>query len=275
MGLLSMTLWRKTAPRTSKERHITVGVNNQNSMVWATPGDGIIRPTEKPNQYTNESFVSLVHEDNTALGYMMSSRFPTPTTITLMSGIPSSWVRYNTLSSDEELIESSINFLLPSTSIGEIDGSERLWVPKRKQSQRLRHIAPFAHMKVSPQGIQSKGTPESIIKLLSSVVAGVYMIVEKSTVSSITKKLNFSISTSRKTKMNTAYDIVSRRNRVAESCLIASYAEPSTTTALRLFYLYEVLGVERTHRLCDRVYYSLYEDQLFSIEEIMSTISQQ
>lgn len=239
--------------------------------VWVTPSDGVIEKIDDTH-YSNSNFVSMIHSDTSSLGYMMSSQFPTPTSITLRGDIPPSWVQWHIPTmSDDDIADSVIQRLSSMNDIPEIPGNERLWIPKKKQSQRIRHIAPMAFFSVTSRGIISQGIPPSVIDALASIVAGVYMIVERATIASIKSKQKTTVSPSRKTKITTAYDIISSRHHVATSSLISVYAEPSTTTAMRLFYVSCVLGVERTHKICDMVYYTVCEEQLFSIEETMST----
>lgn len=237
--------------------------------VWINSSDGVVRKTED-RCYNNNSFVDMIHQDKTALGYMMSMRYPTSTTTRLLGdGIPPSWSQWDIPELSASEIISDVSNQLSSWDIEEIDGMQRLWVPRKEQSQRLRAISRFAGFSVTPRGIVSCGVPQGLIDCITQVVAGVYAIIERNTIASIRSKNKTSVSSARVKKMNTCFDIVSRRDRVAEAVIISSYSEPSATTALRLFYLYDVLGKDLAHHICDGVYYGLFEDQLYSIEESM------
>ena len=241
--------------------------------VWINPSDGVVRKKNE-SQFNNLRFVSMIHDDKTALGYMMSMRYPASTNITLKGDIPNSWEQWDVPEiSVCDIIDKCCKELEGLLSIGEIDGSQRLWIPRKEQSQRMRHIVPYAGFSISPRGINPVGAPKDVIECITQVVAGVYAIVEKNTVASIKNKEKKRLASVRVKKMNTCFDIISRRQNVAEASIISSYSEPSSTTALRLFYLYDVLGKELTHYICDSIYYSLYEDQLHSVEESLYILS--
>lgn len=237
--------------------------------VWINPSDGVVRRGQD-GTYNNERFVQMIHDDKTALGYMMSMRYPTSTKTQLRGDIPDFWSQWDVLDMDtNEIVQACCKDLEGLASLNEIKGSERLWVPRKEQSQRMRHIALHAGFSVTTHGIISKGAPNTLLDCISQVVAGVYAIIEKNTVASIRDKNKTSVSPARLKKMNACFDIVSRRDRVAEVGIISSYAEPASTTVLRLFYLYDILGREATHKICDAIYYGMFEDQLFSVEESM------
>lgn len=240
--------------------------------VWINPSDGVIRKKDE-STYDNSRFVSMIHEDKTALGYMMSMRYPAATTTVLQGDIPSFWSQWDIPKIDsQDIIDKCCTQLDGLSSLGEIEGSERLWIPRKEQSKRMRHIASYAGFSISVKGINSLGCPENIIDCISQVVAGIYAIIEKTTIASIRSKDKKSVAPTRMKKMNACFDILTRRENIAEISIISSYSEPSATTALRLFYLYDVLGKELTHDICDAVYYTVCEEQLYSIEESMNII---
>lgn len=241
--------------------------NAECNTIWINPSDGVVRK-DSDGTYNNKRFVQMIHEDKTALGYMMSMRYPTTTTTRLNGDIPDFWSQWDIPDVDTgDIIQQCCDKVEGLKSIGEIQGSERLWIPRKEQSRRMRHIALYAGFSVTTHGIISKGAPDTLIDCIAQIVAGAYAIVEKNTVASIRDRSKTSVSPARMKKMNACFDIVSRRDRVAEVGIISSYAEPSSTTVLRLFYLYDILGRERTHEICDSVYYGMFEDQLYSIEE--------
>lgn len=243
--------------------------NETCNTVWINPSDGVVRK-DSDGSYNNRRFVKMIHEDKTALGYMMSMRYPTETTTRLKGDIPDFWSPWDIPDlATSDIIQQCCDKIDGLKSIGEIDGSERLWIPRKEQSKRMRHIALYSGFSVTTHGIISKGAPDTLIDCISQVVAGVYAIVEKNTVASIRDKNKTSVSPARMKKMNACFDIVSRRDRVAEVGIISSYAEPSSTTVLRLFYLYDILGRDTTHEICDSIYYDMFEEQLYSIEESM------
>lgn len=240
--------------------------------VWINPSDGVVRKKDE-STYDNSRFVSMIHEDKTALGYMMSMRYPAATTTVLQGEIPSFWSQWDIPEIDsQDIIDQCCTKLDGLSSLEEIKGSERLWVPRKEQSKRMRHIASYAGFSVSVKGITSLGSPQSVVDCITQVVAGIYAIIEKTTIASIRSKDKKSVAPTRMKKMNACFDILTRRENIAEISIISSYSEPSSTTALRLFYLYDVLGKDLTHEICDSIYYAVCEEQLYSIEESMNII---
>lgn len=241
--------------------------------VWVNPSDGVVEKNDN-GDYDNTHFVSLIHADKTALGYMMSMRYPTSTTITLKGDIPDFWSQWDIPDmSEEDIAEKCCSMLNGVMSIGELRGDERLWVPRKKQSERMRHISRYSGFSVTAKGIVSNGVPKTFLDCISQSVAGIYSIIEKNTIASIRDSSKTSISPARLKKMNACYDIMHRRNTISDVTLISSYAEPASTTALRIFYLYAIIGKKKTHSIIDTIYYTVFEEQLFSVEESMQIVT--
>lgn len=249
--------------------------DKKESVVWVTPSDGVVyKKNGEDNVFTNEKFVQEVSKDKSAIGYMMASSFPAETTITLSKGVPESWVKWAIPEDVDMCFTECEKIISQHEKLPEIPGGDRLWIPRKDQSIRIRHILKYANFIVSPRGIKSNGIPKTINDTIVSTVYSIYAMVEKSTIASIQSRKRNHVSPKRLSNMLAAYDIVSRRKNIADVLMITSYAEPSTTASLRFYYLTTILGLDNTHRICDRLYYGFFETQLYSIEETLSMISE-
>ena len=71
--------------------------------VWINPSDGVVRKGHD-GSYNNERFVKMIHDEKTALGYMMSMKYPAATTTKLGGNIPNFWHRWDILNISLSLI---------------------------------------------------------------------------------------------------------------------------------------------------------------------------
>lgn len=232
--------------------------------VWIVPNIGLVEKTGDKS-FNNDTYVGEIHADSTPMGNLMRLSYPTTTNIKIVAETPPHWVQWepqplNTLG------ESITHAVMPE----EIPGDTRLWVPRGEQSQRTRSIARAALFHTTPRGIVDKGIPHSIEENFASIIYGLYMLVEKNTVASIKDKKKTSVSGGRMKKMLAVADIIVQRENIVDVCLVSGYTEPSSTLMQRIYYMAGVYGVNATKKAIDDVYFTHFEEQAYSVEEMMS-----
>lgn len=227
---------------------------------WLTKSDGVVNQIDE-RRYSNSRFVDAVRSDDTPMGKLMQSRFPTETVITLLGeGVPGHWVKWENRTLDIPKVDSLI------VSFPEVPTEDRLHMTRGEISQRTRQVMDEAKMSVTPRGIKNNSGPLGPEELTASIVHGVYHMFEKHTLASM-KSRKAPLSADKRIRLQTAKDILSQRRNVLEIALLNSYIEPSPTMMSRAYHLGAVYGMGMVNAVINDVYHRHYHDQVTSIME--------
>lgn len=244
------------------------GSNNMRKA-WVTKSEGIINEIDD-SLYSNEKFIESIKKDDSPLGKLMQSSYPSSTTIRIQGGnIPPHWTQWDVPESlDEGVIKEILTAELEV--IGEIPYDERIWKKKIELSDRINHLAKISHYQVTHSGIKDAGMPDTIEECVASIVSIAYMLLEKNTVSTMkkTSKKKPSIPQARRGKFNNSLDIVEKGN-ISNACLINAYVEPSIIMRKRLFCVMSLYGNSVIQDTIDRIYFNTCSKQVESIKKMM------
>ena len=202
----------------------------KNQIFWVTPADGVLEEVDSDSQfhtYTNRNFIEEIQFDDSSMSKLMSSKYPSETTITLKSDPPQHWKKWV----KKPIQTSAIESLMKPEEIEEISPKDRLYITRSDVSKRTRLIMSKCHMKVTPKGIESQGIPDSTDETFSTLVNMCYFMVEKNTIANM-KSSNSKLSNDRIRRYSAIMEIISRRENILSTSLMSAYIEPSSTCLL-------------------------------------------
>lgn len=235
------------------------------SNVWLTRVDGVVSEVE-PGVYTNDRFVTAIRSDDTPMGKLMHSRFPSPTTIKTMNGEPSQhWIKWEDKPLDMDVVNSMM------VDFEEIKPEDRLHLTRGVISSRTREVMSAADMTVTARGIRDDSMMTSPEQVLVTVVHGVYHMVEKHTLASM-KNSTSVLSTSKKTRFRVTHDILTEHGNVLDVALLSSYIEPSPTLMSRAYHLGALYGMGMIHAVINNTYHRHYHAQVSSVASCWNSI---
>lgn len=237
---------------------------------WVTPADGVLEEIDNDNQYytyTNHRFIEEIQCDDSSMSKLMSSKYPSETTVTLKSHPPSYWTKWTR----NPIQTSEIEKLMKSEDIEEISPKERLYITRSDVSKRTRLIMNKCHMKVTVKGIESQGIPETTDKTFATLVNMCYFMVEKNTIANM-KNSSSKISNDRIRRYSTIMEIISRRENILSTSLMSAYTEPSSTMLDRMYFLSALYGSSTVNAMVNDLYYRNYYQQVDSITQLWNSL---
>lgn len=233
---------------------------------WLTKSDGVVNNIGE-NRYSNSCFVEAVRSDDSPMGKLMQSRFPTETVITMLGDTtPDHWVRWDNRPLNVPLIDKMM------VEFTEVPATDRLHLSRGDISTRTREVMSAARMTVTPRGIKNNSGPLTPEELASSIVHGVYHMVEKHTLASM-KSQNSPLSADKRVRFHSAREILTERRNVLDIALLNSYIEPSPTMMSRAYHLGAVYGMGMVHAVINDVYHRHYRDQVESVKACLPELS--
>ena len=70
---------------------------NKRNFFWVNPADGVLEQVSDQtlySKYTNRSFIEEIQFDDSSMGKLMSSKYPSETEVILKSTPPKHWVKW-------------------------------------------------------------------------------------------------------------------------------------------------------------------------------------
>ena len=242
----------------------------KNQIFWVTPADGVLEEVDSDSQfhtYTNHSFIEEIQFDDSSMSKLMSSKYPSETTITLKSDPPQHWKEWAKKPIQTSVIES----LMKPEEIEEISPKDRLYITRSDVSKRTRLIMNKCYMKVTPKGIESQGIPDSTDETFSALVNMCYFMVEKNTIANM-KSSSSKLSNDRIRRYSAIMEIISRRENILSTSLMSAYIEPSSTMLDRMYFLSALYGSSTVNAMVNDLYYRNYYQQVESATQLWDSL---
>lgn len=237
-------------------------------VFWVTPADGVLEEINSAeHKYGNSSFIEEIEFDTSSMSKLMSSKYPSETTITLKAEPPSYWKKWVKVPINTSDIEDIINV----EEIDEIPPEKRLYVTRNEVSQRTRLIMKKSYMKVSTKGIESQGIPDTTAETFATLVNMCYFMIEKNTIANM-KDINSKLSNDRIRRYSTIMDTISKRGNVLSISLMSAYTEPSSTMMDRTYFLAALYGTSTVNAMVNDLYYRNYYQQVESITQLWKSL---
>lgn len=243
---------------------------NKKKIFWVTPADGVLEQMDGQtlySKYTNRTFIEEIQFDDSSMGKLMSSKYPSETEVILKSNPPKYWVKWE----KNPIKISNIEKIINSEKISEIEPEERLYVTRNKVSKRTRYIMNKSYMRVTPKGIESQGIPNTVDETFASLVNMCYFMVEKNTIANM-KSPNSKISNDRIRRYSEIMDIISQRENILLTSLMSAYTEPSSTMLNRSYFLSALYGSSTVNAILNDLYYRNYSQQVESITQLWDSL---
>ncbi len=207
---------------------------------WITRAEGpVVKVGEKT--YSNAKYVEMLTQETGGIALLALAKNPTATTVKILGcEPPSSWVDFRANTPDIAGIISR----LEKVDLHVYEGEGRLRMQRGEISDNVRALAKYAGVNVTGRGIVDAGVPTNTDVLLEQLVAGIMIVIEKTTTASIRAKKTTLAPKRMQDFMRIVQVIEDPSLRFIDCLLVNAYVEPSPLLTMRYFIACTAFGRE-------------------------------
>lgn len=248
---------------------------NNSQELWLIPGVGVAERIDD-NLWSNQSFVSTIKSDDSALGVFMQSKFSTPTRISISRDkdfLPENWEYW---SASDILVDIDYIVSKYNSTLRDISGKKRLTLSRSQNIERYKTIIGDSSMVVEGKHIREGAKPNTINDAIIDAIFALQFIIERETTASFTKKVGKKGTSKDKIKsMEIVRDIVNDRDdkNLVNVFLFSTYIQPSPIGIMRIFEVGSVLGIEEAKEIIAQCYKKINVKQIECINSAIEELS--